>query len=78
MAVSVTEVPDANGATQVTGQPIPAGDELTLPAPAIETLTSPSKVAVTLVGTLIVTLQPAVPVHPPDQPVNAPIPPGSE
>jgi hypothetical protein len=76
-AVSVTLAPCANAAAHVAPQLMPAGAEVTVPLPepagaTVNVAWGPaSKVAVTVVFALSVSVQLAVPLHPPpDQPAN--------
>jgi hypothetical protein len=74
--VSVTSVPELKLATQVAPQSIPAGDEVTVPAPPPTRFTvrenvGGTKVAVTVSAVFTVTVQVPVPEQPaPDQPVK--------
>jgi hypothetical protein len=76
VAVRVTEVPWPKFAEQVAPQVMPAGDDVTVPAPVPALVTASVysmrvKVAVTVVAAVTVTAQVPVPVQPPpDQPVN--------
>jgi hypothetical protein len=75
-AVKVTIAPGAKGASQVAPQSIPAGCEVTEPAPAPARATVSVCVviavnsAVTIRASLTVTVQAAVPVQAPDHPTN--------
>jgi hypothetical protein len=75
VAVSVTPVPLAYASVQSVPHSMPAGALRTVPLPAPARLTvrltgaSPN-VAVTVAAAVIVTVQPAVPVQAPLQPVN--------
>jgi len=79
VAVRVTALPAAKLALQVPGQEMPAGEEVTVPAPLppVETVSvCPAgpmvavKVAVTVAVPAMVTLQVPVPAQGPDQPVK--------
>jgi hypothetical protein len=79
-AARVTLLPDAKEATHASPQLIPAGSDVTEPPPAPALVTvkarKGTKVAVTVVATVIDTVQGSVPVQPPpDQPVKADVPP---
>jgi len=75
-AVRVTEVPEAKFAVQVVPQLMPAGDDVTVPAPvpafvtASEKVVAPLKVAVTARAAVIDVVQVPVPVHAPLHPAN--------
>ena len=75
-AVSVTVLPWPNDAEQVAPQLMPAGDDVTVPAPVPVLVTASvyvlsAKVAVTEVAAVTVTAQVPVPEQPPpDQPLN--------
>ena len=75
-AVSVTDVPLATFALHVVPQLTPAGEDVTVPAPVPAFVTLNAKVeaalklAVTARAAVIETVQAAVPVHAPLQPVN--------
>jgi len=77
VAVRVTDVPSLKGALHVAPQLMPEGAEVTVPWPApafvtVSVCVTSSKVAVTVVALLMVTLQGSVPTQPatPDHPVN--------
>ena len=75
VAVRRTNEPLLKLAEQVAPQVIPKGDEVTVPAPAPALLTVrvhwAAKFAVTVLARSMVRAQVVVPVHAPDQPVNA-------
>jgi hypothetical protein len=75
-AVRVTLVPAVNAVAHVEPQLIPAGEDVTVPEPEPARTTVTGKlafwnVAVTLAAASIVTRHVPVPLHAPDQPVNA-------
>src|SRR5699024_1319742 len=68
-----TEAPSANGALQLSPQSIPAGSDVTVPAPVTPTFSvwvtaTGVNVAPTLWSALMVTLQAPLPEHAPVQP----------
>jgi hypothetical protein len=73
-AVSVTTVPKLKADAQVAPHVMPAGDDVTVPAPTsvtVSVLVVSVNVAVTVAAAFIVTTHVPVPVHPPpDQPVK--------
>jgi len=78
-AVSVTEVPALKVYEQVPPQLIPAGDEVTVPPPVpvlamLMPFWTTSKLAVADFAASTVTVQVAVPLHAPDQPVKIDVP----
>src|SRR5690606_35395696 len=79
VAVSVTVVPCANSAAHPLPpctQSIPAGADVTVPAPdtvTVSTCGGNVNVATTERASAIVTAHAAVPLHAPPQPVNAPV-----
>jgi hypothetical protein len=81
VAVRVTWVPVVKPAAQVLPQSMPDGEEVTVPVPPFMPFllivkTSRSKLAVTDLAASMVTMQVAVPVHAPDQPVKLEAPSG--
>jgi hypothetical protein len=70
VAVSVSAVPNGIVLAQLVLQLIPAGAEVTVPAPLTDTLMAGEKVAVTATEAFITAVQLAVPVQAPLQPVK--------